>query len=743
MLACGMRRMALLVLAISCAPALLHAQGEPATGDVIATVQSESGSPLAEAEVRIASQQAVTDARGIARLTVPAGRHRLAAARIGFEPATIEVQVPPNGEISVTVTLEPVPYQLDSVTVLSTRIGSRLEDSPLKVDVIAPEDVSEKVQSSPGSAIAIFREPNALLKVQTTAPSLGSSAVRIQGLRGRYTQILADGLPIYGNEPGELGVTQIAPLDLGRVEIIRGAASALYGGQALGGVVNLFSREPTRRHEVLVAQAYRDATDLTGFAAGPLPGTDGDSPWAYSLLAGGHRQQRQDLDGDGWTNLPGYRRLAIRPRLFWSGGTGSNLLVTAGTTLENREGGTVEGGLTPAGEPFAEALETRHFDLGVNGQRVLAPGWTLSVRGAALHQSQLQQIGSVTEDSRVRTGFAEVALVRTDPSPSWSSASWVIGAALDADELRAIDVPRFDRTTATPGAFVQYDKPFAPWLRTSTSLRLDHSNLTGTILSPRLSALVKAGPHWSVRLSGGTGFAAPTARLEETAVTGLSPVAALGELLAERARSASLAVTGRFGEFELDATLFGSEIEHALQMRQIPVFPIGAPTLQVVNAATPTRTWGTELFARWTRDPFLLTATYAYTSATEADPDSPGVRRPVPITPAHVVTFDGIIEDEEVGQVALELSYIGRQSLADDPYRTVSQPYLVVGLLAMKRVASRTTLFLNAENLLNVRLSDYQPLVRPEPGPGGRWTVDAWAPLEGSLINLGLRIVFD
>jgi iron complex outermembrane receptor protein len=59
----------------------------------------------------------------------------------------------------------------------------------------------------------------------------------------------------------------------------------------------------------------------------------------------------------------------------------------------------------------------------------------------------------------------------------------------------------------------------------------------------------------------------------------------------------------------------------------------------------------------------------------------------------------------------------------------------------MKRVGSRATVFMNAENLLNVRLGDYQPLVRSEPGSGGRWTVDAWAPLEGSMINMGLRLV--
>ncbi len=631
----------------------------------------------------------------------------------------------------MTVTLEPLPYQLDSVTVLSTRIESRLEDSPLKVDVIAQEDVSEKVQSSPGSAVAIFREPNALLKVQTVAPSLGSSAVRIQGLRGRYTQILADGLPIYGNEPGELGVTQIAPLDLGRVEIIRGAASALYGGQALGGVVNLFSREPLRRREVLVAQAYRDASDLAGFAAGPVRG---DSRWAYSLLAGGHRQRRRDLDGDGWTNLPGYRRLALRPRLFWNDGSGSSLLLTGGTTLENREGGTVSGGLAPDGAPFAEALDTRHFDLGVTGQRVLAPGWALSVRGAALHQFQRQEIGDVTERSRVRTGFAEVSVIYR--------ASWVLGAALDAEGLRAFDVSRFDRTTATPGAFVQYDRPFAPWLRTSTSVRLDHSNLAGTILSP-------------ASLGAGEGGLAPVGSVERRHRVRGAHGAAGGDRgdRAQPGRGAGRA-GGRAGPERVAGAYRAVRRvragRHPVRIGDRPRAPDEADSgdgrsarrrLQVVNATGRHPTWGTELFARWTRDPFLLTATYAYTRATEADPDVAGSRRSVSLTPRHVVTFDGIIEEEEVGQVALELSYIGRQALDDDPYRTASRPYVLVGFLAMKRVGSRAMVFLNAENLLDVRLGDYQPLLRPEPGPGGRWTVDAWAPLEGSMINLGVRLV--
>ncbi len=91
-----MRTSALVVLILSCAPAHLLAQGEPPTGDVIVTVRSESGTPLAEAEVRSDGRQALTDAQGIARLALPAGRRQVTAARIGFEPAAIGVEVPPD-----------------------------------------------------------------------------------------------------------------------------------------------------------------------------------------------------------------------------------------------------------------------------------------------------------------------------------------------------------------------------------------------------------------------------------------------------------------------------------------------------------------------------------------------------------------------------------------------------------------------------------------------------------------------
>jgi len=96
-------------------------------------------------------------------------------------------------------------------------------------------------------------------------------------------------------------------------------------------------------------------------------------------------------------------------------------------------------------------------------------------------------------------------------------------------------------------------------------------------------------------------------------------------------------------------------------------------------------------------------------------------------------------EAEGKGRIGVEVYYTGRQSLDDNPYRTRSRPYTVVGLLAERRLG-RTRWFVNGENLTNVRQTRFDRLVRPSRGRGGRWTTDAWTLLEGRVINGGVRL---
>ena len=83
-------------------------------------------------------------------------------------------------------------------------------------------------------------------------------SIRIQGLDGRYTQILKDGMPIYGGFAGGLSIMQIPPLDLKQVELIKGSNSTLYGGGAIAGIVNLITIKPTDKPvlDLIVITSY-------------------------------------------------------------------------------------------------------------------------------------------------------------------------------------------------------------------------------------------------------------------------------------------------------------------------------------------------------------------------------------------------------------------------------------------------------------------------------------------------------
>ena len=106
-----------------------------------------------------------------------------------------------------------------------------------------------------------------------------------------------------------------------------------------------------------------------------------------------------------------------------------------------------------------------------------------------------------------------------------------------------------------------------------------------------------------------------------------------------------------------------------------------------------------------------------------------------------IVSLVGTWERTESGRIGLECYYTGVQRLDANPYRNESRPYIVFGALVERRVG-RYRLFLNAENLANVRQAQWDPLLRPARGIDGRWTVDGWAPLDGRNVNGGVRVRF-
>jgi iron complex outermembrane receptor protein len=291
--------------------------GRAQTVDSLATVRLRvlhDATALAGVRIAAGDTTAETGADGRAVLRLRAGHRTLVLSRTGYLPDTVRLSLAPGRDTTLAISLASQPLELERVVVAATRSERRVEDTPLRVEIVDEEEVAEKSAMTPGDIAMLLNETSGL-RVQTTSPSLGGATVRVQGLRGRYTLLLADGLPLYGGQTGGVGLLQIPPLDLARVEVIKGSASALYGSSAFGGVVNLIPRRPGDRWErqLLVNRTSRGGTDGVFFTSLPL-GTEGR--WGATLLASVHRQRGNDIDGAAWLDLRGYERVVLRPRVF-------------------------------------------------------------------------------------------------------------------------------------------------------------------------------------------------------------------------------------------------------------------------------------------------------------------------------------------------------------------------------------------------------------------------------------------
>lgn len=383
------------------------------------------------------------------------------------------------------------------------------------------------------------------------------------------------------------------------------------------------------------------------------------------------------------------------------------------------------------GQSFQESLATRRIDAGAVARLATARGLVLSARGSATHQAHTHTFGSTVERDTHRTLFGEVSATGTA-----GRHTWVAGGALQIEHYDSQAAPRFSYTHVVPGVFLQDDLTAAPWLTLSASARVDRHDEFGTFASPRLSMLFRPSEHWTVRVSGGRGHFAPTPFTEETEATGLSRLALLRGVRPERADSVSADVTWSVAPFEITGTLFSSRIDGALA-----VVETGDPDLPVsiVNSGGLTRTRGTELIARRHVEGFDLILTHMFLWSTERDPGGAGTRE-TPLNPRHSASFD-LLREIGPARVGFEVFYTGRQSLENNPYRARGFPHVLFGGLVDWAVG-RARIFLNVENLRDIRQTREHPLVRPSPAADGRWTVDAWAPLEGRTLNAGVRVRF-
>jgi outer membrane receptor for ferrienterochelin and colicins len=620
---------------------------------------------------------------------------------------------------------------IEKIQVTASRLGRIVTQSATRTEIINGEEIQEKALMRPGNISMLVAETGGV-RVQTTSPALGSANIRLQGLYGRYTQLLSDGLPLYGGQTASIGLLQIPPTDLANVEIIKGAASSLYGGSALGGIINLISRTPTDDYEgeVLVNVTSKNGQDITSYFASPLTNS-----LSASVTAGIHHQETKDLDDDGWIDMAGYNRVSVRPRFYWQSNNGANLYVTFGAMTEERVGGTLDEATVPDGNPFPQTQDTLRTDIGFIYDQPLGQVMNINVRGSAMNQEHEHVFGVVNDDDNHKSSLIESSL-----SGYSDQTAWLVGVALQSEKFNSDTFTEFKYASQVPGLFSQLDYEPSDEISMSLSARADWHSEYGRQVSPRIS-LLYSPENWTIRGAYGKGFFAPSPFIEDIDEAGLSHLASLENLDEERASTASIDLSYVLGNLETSMTIFTSAIDNVTKLVVIDdINGASGKQVRIVNTAGESDISGAELLLRYRWRDIKLTGSYLYTDATKQNGSGFG-RIPLVLTPQHSAGFVAMWEEHGSHLVGFEAYYTGTQELENNPYRERSQSYWHLGLLGQITIG-KISLFVNAENLLNVRQTKVDSLVLPEQAPSGRWTTDIWSRNDGFTVNAGLRFQF-
>jgi outer membrane receptor for ferrienterochelin and colicins len=621
--------------------------------------------------------------------------------------------------------------KIEKIQVSASRLGRIVTESATRTEMISGEEIQEKALMRPGNISMLVAETGGV-RVQTTSPALGSANIRLQGMYGRYTQLLSDGLPLYGGQTASIGLLQIPPTDLANVEIIKGSASSLYGGSALGGVINLISRTPSDDYEgeVLLNATSKNGQDITSYFASPLTGA-----LSASITTGIHHQEEQDLDDDGWIDMAGYKRGSVRPRFYWQDDNGANLYVTLGATTEQRNGGTLGEATVTDGNQFPQTQDTHRTDIGFIYDQLLGEVMNLNVRGAAMNQDHEHEFGAVQEDDS-----HESYLIESSLSGYSDKTAWLVGLALQSEKYESDTFPEFDYSYQVPGLFSQLDYEASDDVSMSLSARTDWHSEYGTQVSPRIS-LLYSPENWTIRGAYGQGFFAPSPFIEDIDEAGLSRLEPLESLDEERASTASIDISYVLGSVETNLTLFASNIDNVTGLEVIDgVDEALGKQVRIVNADGKTDISGAELLLRYRWQDIKFTGSYLFTDATK-EGDSGVDRVPLALTPKHSAGLVVMWEEHGSHLLGFEAYYTGTQQLENNPYRERSKPYWHLGLLGQITIG-QVSLFVNAENLLNVRQTKEDSLVLIKQALSGRWTTDIWSRNDGFTVNAGLRFQF-
>jgi len=693
-------------------------------------IDHETGDPLFGATVLIPQLEmgGTTEESGqITMAGIPDGTYRIRFSYVGYESLERSFTFPPGADQGTPVIeLHAAHEEMDQVTITSTRSTRSIEDIPTRVEFIAGEELSEKGNMKPGDIRMLLNESTGIQTQQTSATSYNSS-IRIQGLDGKYTQLLRDGMPLYSGFSGGLSLMQIAPLDLKQVEVIKGATSTLYGGGAIAGLVNLITKTPGEERELSFMLNGTSALglDASGFYSERY-GEVGTTVFASYNLGTPY-----DPAEIGLTAIPDFNRFTLNPKLFvyFDGQTTLNAGVNIVT--EKRTGGNLEYAKgEPVSDPYFEENTTDRISTQLQLDRQTDGSRRFQFKNSLNYYKRSIAIPDFVFAGNQFSSFSEL-------NSSWGSSrsEWITGLNLWTDQFRQSE-GNLDEdlgySNATLGGFAQNTWNLSPQWTLESGFRLDYQNRYGWFPLPRFSLMYDPASNWTFRLGGGLGYKTPTVFSEDAERLQFENIRPLdtGALTAERSVGANFDINHRMqlspGLLMTSNLLFYyTQIRDPLQLTpQNGFYEFTQPDGYV-------DTHGAEVNLKWSYGDLRLFVGYTYANVKE---HYNGETSDFPLVAKHRLNNVLMYEKHDNFWVGLEAYFFSPQQLSDG---TTGEAYWITGIMTEKRLGEHFSVFLNFENLLDTRQTAFDTIYTGDlSDPEFR---DIYAPVDGFVVNGGFK----
>ena len=682
---------------------------------VTATVQGHAGLAV------------ISNANGVVEIkNVPADSFVVVFNYIGYKQQELSVSA---ADTSIhNVLMEDAEAALQNVTVVaSTRSNDPVENATTKVEVLGLEEMNEESTLKPGNIASILGDMSGIQIQQSSAIS-GNSNVRIQGLDGKYTQILRDGMPLYEGYSGGFGILTIPPLDLKQIELIKGAASTLYGGGAIGGLINLISKKPTYTPDAsfMINQTTLKETNINAYYAQRWKSV------GLTLFAGQNLQKEVDVNKDGFSDLPNTKSTLIHPTLFIYPSSKSYVSISWSGSFEDRLGGDMLA-ITSKQDSVHKYFEKNK--LSRNTFSLMAENRFNNHLVATIKSS----FSIFKRDETTNTSFfcgkqtnfySEAALNAFAGKHNIVGGINITGDVFKPSELTQIPIGTFSNTTQ--GAFIQDTWRLLESTKVEAGVRVDHHNDYGNFILPRIALFHHFNKSWGTRLGFGMGYKTPNPlapQIKDYSIFNIQPIVA--NLAEEKSTGANAEINYK-KEFGDGNSFF---INHAFFITSIND-PIVATedvsgNLSFANQAKPIVTKGFDTYVQMHVSDWEFYLGYTYTNAERKYLQN---NQFMLLTPRNRSAFVIAYEIEHQWRFGIEGSYTGYQRRED---YSKTPGYFFMAAMIEKKFGPKWSVVLNGENLLDKRQSNYESLYT---GSISNPSFKAlWAPIDGRVINLSLR----